>query len=36
MQQMWMWPCPDAPYLPLDSCYMHIQDDEHNKITARW
>uniref|UniRef100_A0A0A9CNQ2 Disease resistance protein At4g27190-like leucine-rich repeats domain-containing protein n=1 Tax=Arundo donax TaxID=35708 RepID=A0A0A9CNQ2_ARUDO len=32
MQQMWMWPCPDAPYLPLDSCYMHIQDQMRAKL----
>ncbi|CAM0151129.1 unnamed protein product [Urochloa decumbens] len=23
---MWMWPCPDVPPLPQESCYMHIQD----------
>ncbi|RLN36075.1 hypothetical protein C2845_PM03G21760 [Panicum miliaceum] len=24
---MWMWPCPDVPDLPQESCcYMHIQD----------
>ncbi|TVU41940.1 hypothetical protein EJB05_15500, partial [Eragrostis curvula] len=21
-----MWPCPDVPHLPKESCYMHIQD----------
>ncbi|CAL5091034.1 unnamed protein product [Urochloa decumbens] len=23
---MWMWPCPDVPHLPQQSCYMNIQD----------
>jgi hypothetical protein len=23
---MGMWPCPDVPHLPQESCYMHIQD----------
>ncbi|TVU41928.1 hypothetical protein EJB05_15488, partial [Eragrostis curvula] len=24
----WMWPCPDAPHLPKQSCYMQIQDQQ--------
>jgi hypothetical protein len=23
---MWMWPCPDAPNLSKQGCYMHVQD----------
>ncbi|KAK3124626.1 hypothetical protein QOZ80_7BG0589590 [Eleusine coracana subsp. coracana] len=25
---MWMWPCPDTPHLPKESCYMHIPDQQ--------